>query len=357
MVKPRQPNLMAFAGFLVVLFCTAAIVEARIPPQSPAPATPGDETARGIGLYNQGDVQGAIRELRNAIKDNKQDADAWHYLGLGLTRYGDVKEGRKALETAVKLRPDFAASRAALGYALLLSNKTSQALREAQKALAIDAQNAEAYYVISAVRFREGQYVESLNEIDSAIKHKANFAAAYLLRYQSLLSLYGEKTSSVANNSTTARKLRIEGNNQLLKQAAESLEKYLELNPSPPNAKILREQLESLRVYSRSVNQDGSADNRVYDPKEVTTKARVLSKPEPPYTEEARSAQVSGTVILLVVFAADGSVQNILVVNSLSHGLTENSVRAARQIKFIPATKDGRPVSMYAQLEYTFSIY
>lgn len=39
------------------------------------------------------------------------------------------------------------------------------------------------------------------------------------------------------------------------------------------------------------------------------------------------------------------------------YGLTEASVRAARKIKFIPATVDGRPVSMFVQLEYHFNLY
>jgi hypothetical protein len=32
------------------------------------------------------------------------------------------------------------------------------------------------------------------------------------------------------------------------------------------------------------------------------------------------------------------------------------AVKAARQIKFIPATKDGRPVSQFIQIEYNFRI-
>ena len=36
---------------------------------------------------------------------------------------------------------------------------------------------------------------------------------------------------------------------------------------------------------------------------DVTTKARVLSKPEPQYTEEARKNQITGTVVLRAVFS------------------------------------------------------
>ncbi len=33
------------------------------------------------------------------------------------------------------------------------------------------------------------------------------------------------------------------------------------------------------------------------------------------------------------------------------------AVRAARRIKFVPATRDGRPVSQFIQIEYNFNLY
>ena len=53
----------------------------------------------------------------------------------------------------------------------------------------------------------------------------------------------------------------------------------------------------------------------------------------------------------------DGHVKNILVVKGLPDGLTEKAVQAARQIKFTPAVKDGRPVSQFVILEYNFNGY
>ena len=103
MIEPRRPNVIVFAGFLAVLFCTAAIVGARIQQQSPAPAPPADETARAISLYQQGQNEEAIASLRGLVKRNKNDLRAWHYLGLALEKKGDAKEARKAHEKAAKL--------------------------------------------------------------------------------------------------------------------------------------------------------------------------------------------------------------------------------------------------------------
>ncbi len=91
--------------------------------------------------------------------------------------------------------------------------------------------------------------------------------------------------------------------------------------------------------------------------KEVTSKARVIIKPEPSYTEEARQGQITGTVVLRGVFDSSGGVTNLRVVSGLPNGLTEKAIAAARQIRFIPAVKEGRFVSMYIQLEYNFNLY
>jgi TonB family protein len=97
--------------------------------------------------------------------------------------------------------------------------------------------------------------------------------------------------------------------------------------------------------------------NRIWRGPEVERRARLLSKPEPQYTEEARRNQITGTVMLRVVFSSMGEVTQIRAVQSLPFGLTERAIAAARLIRFAPATKGGRPVSVFMQLEYNFNLY
>jgi TonB family protein len=106
-----------------------------------------------------------------------------------------------------------------------------------------------------------------------------------------------------------------------------------------------------------SNGNDPNDRDRVYRLPQVTERARVISKPEPQYTEDARRNQITGTVILRTVFSRTGEVINIRASQSLPFGLTEKAIAAARQIRFHPATKDGHPVNVYVQLEYNFSIY
>jgi outer membrane biosynthesis protein TonB len=57
------------------------------------------------------------------------------------------------------------------------------------------------------------------------------------------------------------------------------------------------------------------------------------------------------------VFAENGYVTNINVTRGLPNGLTESAVDAARNIRFFPAEKDGKPVSQRTMLEYSFDLY
>ena len=107
---------------------------------------------------------------------------------------------------------------------------------------------------------------------------------------------------------------------------------------------------------SRGNNQNDDPD-RVYKSPEVSTRPRVIAKPEPQYTEQARRDQITGTVVLRVVFSSGGQVTNIQAVRQLGGGLTEKAIAAARQIRFLPAMRNGQPVSMYMQLEYNFNLY
>ena len=84
--------------------------------------------------------------------------------------------------------------------------------------------------------------------------------------------------------------------------------------------------------------------------------AEITSKPTPVYTEEARQLRVEGEVLLEVVFEASGKLRVVRVVQGLGHGLDEAAIRAAEQIRFKPALRDGQPADSNAVLHIVFQI-
>jgi TonB family protein len=84
--------------------------------------------------------------------------------------------------------------------------------------------------------------------------------------------------------------------------------------------------------------------------------AEILSKPTPAYTDEARRMRVEGEVLLEVVLEASGHVRVLRIVRGLGHGLDESATRAAEQISFKPALRDGQPSDSTAVLHIIFQL-
>lgn len=91
-------------------------------------------------------------------------------------------------------------------------------------------------------------------------------------------------------------------------------------------------------------------------PKPAITPVEILFKPKPAYTEEGRQLRLQGEVLLEVVFGATGEVRVMRVVRGLGHGLDESAQRAAQQIRFRPARRDGQPYDSAALVHITFEL-
>jgi len=104
------------------------------------------------------------------------------------------------------------------------------------------------------------------------------------------------------------------------------------------------------------IPNEGVNYNDVFSVSNVTTRPQILARPIPGYTEEARRAQVEGAVKLSVVLNANGTVSEITVARALGYGLDQKAIEAARELRFVPAQKDGRTVSVRIFLEFKFTL-
>jgi protein TonB len=96
--------------------------------------------------------------------------------------------------------------------------------------------------------------------------------------------------------------------------------------------------------------------NGVFSVGSVTVRPQILGRPTPGYTEEARRNQIEGSVKISVLLKADGAVSDIRVARGLGYGLDEKAIEAVRQLRFVPAQRDGRAVSVRLFLEFKFSL-
>jgi len=100
----------------------------------------------------------------------------------------------------------------------------------------------------------------------------------------------------------------------------------------------------------------GGNGNGVYSVGNGTTPPSVISKVDPEYSEEARKAKYSGSVMLSIVVNTDGKAEDIKVVKSLGMGLDEKAMEAVAKWRFNPGKNKGVPVKVRAQIEVNFRL-
>lgn len=83
---------------------------------------------------------------------------------------------------------------------------------------------------------------------------------------------------------------------------------------------------------------------------------QIVSKIEPEYSEEARRAKYSGSVLLSIIVDEHGLPRDIRVIRPLGLGLDEKAVEAVSKWRFIAGRKGGRPVATQAEVEVNFRL-
>ncbi|HEY0405524.1 MAG TPA: energy transducer TonB [Pyrinomonadaceae bacterium] len=132
--------------------------------------------------------------------------------------------------------------------------------------------------------------------------------------------------------------------------------------PSAPDVKIAQD-AQNTKIYQcmdegalLDPTRSSVASEEVFSSKDVDTKAKILSKPQPAYTLEARRNGTGGRVSLKVLLSSSAKVTAVEVIRELPDGLTESAVKAACSIHFQPAMKGDRKVAQYVIVEYGFMI-
>lgn len=311
------------------------------------------ETEKGIQFYQRGEYKKALDVLKKATKTESNNAQAWHFLGLSQIGENKLKDAEKSLKKAVSLNSNDSLIHSALAYVYLLRNNSANARDSATNSLKLDKKDNDAIYVLGVISYREGFYDRSYDHAKKIIITNPSFANAYLLKAESLISSFIKQAGTVL--------LPTNPRSELLNEAKADLEKYLSSMPQGKNTTFYKEYLDSIKFFAEyysktSVTVPTSVDS-LENSSVYTTNIKVLTKPRAEYTDQARQAGVQGTTTLLVNFSDKGTVKNVLVLKSLGFGLDQSAIRAAQKIRFEPAQKDGKPVSVVKMVQYSFTLY
>jgi TonB family protein len=108
--------------------------------------------------------------------------------------------------------------------------------------------------------------------------------------------------------------------------------------------------------FGAAQRQLGAGSDKPPAPDTREHPVRILWKPVPEYTDEARERRIEGDVVLLVRFLARGAVETLRVVSGLGYGLDEHAVNAAMAVRFKPATQNNQHIDYVAQVRIRFEL-
>jgi len=94
---------------------------------------------------------------------------------------------------------------------------------------------------------------------------------------------------------------------------------------------------------------------RPQDCGEPAAKPKLVSRPTPAYTDDARASGVAGKVRVEITVDERGKVTSVRLVQGLGHGLDEAALSAARAMTFEPAMRCGKAEAATFKVGFNFA--
>jgi tetratricopeptide (TPR) repeat protein len=336
--------LQAHSKLFTKIACAVLLLNFALPLQSQSSSTNPDREV-AIKLLQEKQYAEAVKAWRKFLSDtkNQQDTEAWMYLGIAQYRNNELDLAREAFKKTIKLNSKSELAHSNYASVLFAAHKLKDAEGEVKETLKLNPLNQNALYLRGVIRSNKGEYAKALQDADLILKSSPQFAPAYLLKAQAITRQLEPKKGKPASDFPPEWK-------SVFLESAQYLEKYLQLNPTDPDANGWREQMNALRLYGGSENSLGC------EKATATLHPEIFSKEKARYTDEARNNGIRGTIRLRAIFDVDGQVKYILPMNYLGGGLTNEAIRATQKIRFRPAIKDGKPVCVSMLVEFSFEL-
>ncbi len=199
-------------------------IPAQDPLNPPVSALAARHLRQGYTLYNQGNVDGAIHQWREAIHQAPSHAEAHYRIGIALQERGELAQAMTALREAARLSPDDATIHIHLARACETAGHIQDALSAYRTALQLVPASAHVHHRLGHVLAAEGNLAEAMQAWRQTIHLQPDYAYAYVSLGRAL-GQTGQKGEAVA-----------------------AYEQALRLDPRAPFVEEVRQQLARLRA-------------------------------------------------------------------------------------------------------------
>ncbi|MCJ7643660.1 MAG: tetratricopeptide repeat protein, partial [Candidatus Aminicenantes bacterium] len=120
-------------------------------------------------MIRQGDLDGAIAQLKGMLDKNPKDANALYLIGMAYSKKRMFPEATGAFLQVAEMAPKFAAAFHQLGVCYQQQDQPDMALEAYKKALELDPSNTDAFYNSALVLFKQSRVDEALERFEKAL--------------------------------------------------------------------------------------------------------------------------------------------------------------------------------------------
>jgi len=275
-----------------------------------------------------------VEDAKRRIAKNSDDASEHYRLGGLYEKLPRWQDAVAAYSQAVKIKPDFAYAHYRLGWCYTRLDKYKEALKAHQE--------AEKHNRITSFKLR--LTVEKANYAigwDLYRLRRYDEAIAYYVKAVQFDPTYLEATYEIG------RVLMAKGDQAGARQITDKLDPYLR--------DLLLKEMEIIEWVEKGDATSGPNPLVFKLDKEI--RPTLLHSEKAKYTSMAQEHDIQGIVVLGVIFGANEKITGVRIIRDLPYGLTAEALIALQKIKFKPAMKDGKPVSVRGSLEFSFNLY
>ena len=120
----------------------------------------------------QGDLDGAVAQLKGMLDKNPKDANALFLIGMAYVKKQMFPEATGAFLQVAEMAPKFAAAFHQLGVCYQQQDQPDKALEAYAKALELDPANTDAFYNSGLILFKLSRVDEALDRFEKALALK-----------------------------------------------------------------------------------------------------------------------------------------------------------------------------------------
>ena len=135
---------------------------------------------RGLALYHQGQVDGAVVEYREALRVSPGYKIAQINLAAALGEQGDLEEAIARAAEAVRRNPNVAAPHNNLALTLSSAGRTAEAVEHYAKAVELQPDLVEVRFNVAALLLKMGRIDEAVIHLSEAVRLRPDSADAHL---------------------------------------------------------------------------------------------------------------------------------------------------------------------------------